>query len=62
MKSGEAEAYNIFLHTGKVEDYLGYIDAKKGAQAALTAPDGMATGGTGAYYDRSNRPAGADAE
>lgn len=47
------EAYNAFLQTGRVEDYLKYVEAKQQAGAAA------ATGDDSAYYNRWNCSAGA---
>lgn len=58
MNPNETDAYNIFLHTGKVDDYLNYVDARQQAQGVAAAGDTTATGANGAYYDRRNRAAG----
>lgn len=58
MKPNELEAYNAFLHSGKVEDYLKYVGEKQMTEHPDTG--GIQTTGDGsAYYDRRDRVAGA---
>lgn len=52
-------AYDLFLHTGKVADYLNYINAKQPPAVPQGAAEAMQTGENGAYYDRGDRAAGA---
>ena len=59
MTEGALGAYDRFLQSGKVEDYLKYIDADRRAQQ-IGAADGLtATGEQRAYHDRRDRAAGA---
>lgn len=53
MMSQPQNAYENFLRTGKIEDYLHYADTRRqnAAQQAVT-------GEQGAYYDGGNRSAG----
>lgn len=51
MKPDGQGAYDAFLHTGKINDYLQYIHQKQ--QVTNTA------GETIAYHDGRNRAAGA---
>lgn len=51
MKNDQQGAFDAFLQTGKISDYLQYIDQKQ-----------QVTSGTGesfAYHDGRDRPAGA---
>ncbi|MEM1483655.1 hypothetical protein V6615_02130 [Oscillospiraceae bacterium PP1C4] len=58
MKPDEKGAYDTFLHTGRIADYLNYIDVKQHTQGIATAENGAVTGENGAYYDRRDRSAG----
>lgn len=58
MNPSEMSAYDAFLHSGKIEDYLKYVGVRQ--QSATEAVTGAAvTGDTGAYHDRRDRAAGA---
>ena len=56
MLPGEMGAYNTFLQTGKIEDYLKYVGVKQQLQAQA---DVSPMGGSSAYHDRGDRTAGA---
>lgn len=56
VKPNELNAYNTFLQTGKVEDYLKYIHTR---QAAQTTQSAVLTGESSAYHDERDRAAGA---
>ena len=58
MNPGEMSAYDAFLHSGKIEDYLKYVDVRQ-QSATGTALVAAVTGDTGAYHDRRDRAAGA---
>lgn len=58
MDSSEINAYNTFLQTGRIADYLNYVDAKQPTQIHSAAQGVSATGENGAYYDRRDRAAG----
>lgn len=58
MKPSEKRAYDTFLRTGRVADYLNYIDAKQHTQGISTAENIAVTGENGAYYDRRDRSPG----
>lgn len=51
MKPDQQGAFDAFMQTGKVSDYLRYIDQKQQVTNA--------TGESIAYYDGSDRSAGA---
>ena len=56
VKPNELRAYNAFLHTGKVEDYLKYINTMQTAESTQGA---VVTGESSAYHDERDRAAGA---
>ncbi|WP_180951175.1 hypothetical protein [Marasmitruncus massiliensis] len=56
MEPNEISAYNAFLQTGKVEDYLKYIHTM---QAAAPTQGAALTGESSAYHDGRDRAAGA---
>ncbi len=56
MGPNEMNAYNVFLRTGKVEDYLKYIHTMQTADSNQHA---VLTGESSAYHDERDRAAGA---
>lgn len=56
MKQWENSAYELFLHSGTVADYMRYIGAKQPTEAAIRED---AAGEQDAYYNRRDCPAGA---
>ena len=57
LKPDEAMAFNTFLQSGKIEDYMRYVGVKRQAQATA-AKKAAAAGENGAYHNRGDRPAG----
>lgn len=52
MKPNELYAYDHFMHTGKIEDYIKYINARHTADSTYNA---VITGETIAYQNERDR-------
>lgn len=60
VQPNEQQAYDAFLYTGRVADYLNYLDIKQQGQGRPVLGDvRTATGENSAYHDRWDRTAGA---
>ncbi len=60
-KPNEQQAYDAFLHTGRVADYLNYLGVKQqGKGRPVLDTIQIAAGEDSAYHDRWDRTAGAD--
>lgn len=57
LKPEETTAYDAFLQSGKIEDYMRYVGVKRQTQATA-AQSAAAAGENGAYHNRGDRPAG----